>query len=535
MNKRKLFFAIIILFGALSAHSQTLKEAIKLTESEQFDMASNAFQNLLSREPANGTFYYYYGENYLLAENEDSAKILYTKGLQSDPANVLNIIGLAKIDLNNGNAEAGNKSIDVAIQKAGPKNALAYTEAADALIHLKSKNLDKALQLLDKAIVLDMKNPDILILYGDLYSEQNNGSKAAEYYNRAIELDKTSVRAIVSKGKLYKRSTNFEGAAEEFVSAINIAPGYAPAHRELGETYFRLGKIEKAKEEYRKYLELSKNNTTARIRNATFLYLSKDYTGALNEINQLQKNDGNNITLLRVQSYCYYELKEYAKGLETMEKLMTKLDTSKIAVIDHEYYGKLLIASNKDSLGIVELKRAYELAPPRVDFLTEIGNANFKIKKYSDAAAAFNEKISLGKEVKPTDYMQLGKSYFFNQQFDNADAVFNRLCEVSPKWASAFLWNAKNKTRIDSTSKAALAKPYYEKYIEFAMADSVNIPTKYAEGLKEAYSYLASYYYLQLNDKTSTLAYLKKKMALVDDPAEKKEISTMIDQLENKK
>ena len=533
MKKRTvLLFFIAVLTGGIAGNAQTLKEAIRLTESEQYDMATSVFQYLVLGQPSNGTNYYYFGENYLLADNEDSAKIIFSMGLKAEPANVLNEIGLAKIELDNGNAEAGNKMIDEALLKAGPKNALAMIEAADALIHFKSKSLDKATRLLDKAVVLDPKNPEIQILYGDIYSERNNGSAAAEYYNKALELDKTSLRAIVAKGKLYKRSTNFEGAAQEFMNAIKIDPNFAPAHRELGESDIKLGKLEDAKIEYRKYLELSRNNCSARIRYASFLYLSKDYSGAISEIAQLkQKCDSNNLTLLRVSSYCYYETKEYAKGIEAVEKLFSILPEEKRIVNDYEYYGKLMVAANRDSAGVLSLRKAYGMDNSRLDLLVEIGNAYIKMKKYDDAAAAFREKVNAGRDVKSMDHFKLGQCYFFGGHFLEADTVFNRLCEIQPRWPSGFLWNAKNKTRIDSTSEAGLAKPLYEKYIELALADSANMK-KYTEGLKEAYSYQASYYYREQHDKQNAVIFLRKKLDLTEDPAERKEISAIIEQID---
>jgi len=81
--------------------------------------------------------------------------------------------------------------------------------------------------------------------------------------------------------------------------------------------------------------------------------------------------------------------------------------------------------------------------------------------------------------------------------------------ELSPKYASGFLWRAKTNAFIDSTSKAGLAKPHYEKYIEVAAADSVNA-AKYRSGLLEAYHYLASYNYIQLHDCDNALVYLRK-------------------------
>jgi tetratricopeptide (TPR) repeat protein len=536
MKKRIQYIFVFLMLTACSAvHGQTLKEAIRLTESEQYEMAALAYQQLLSSQPANGTLYFYYGENYLLSDEKDSAMMTFKKGLQAEPANMLNEVGLAKLEFDLGHAVEGNKLLDEALSKAGPKNALVMMEAADALIHFKSKNLDKAKELLDKAYALDPKNPDIQILYGDMYAEKNDGTHAAEHYNMAVDLDKSSVRAIVSKGVLYRRSTNYDGATEEFKNAIKIDPNYAGEHRELGDAYIKLGKLEEAKEEYRKYLTLSKNNCNARIKYASFLYYSKDYAGALNEISQLkQKCDSNNVTLLRVASYCYYETKDYVKGINTVDRLFSLLPEEKRIINDYEYYGKLNIAANRDSVGIDALRKSYDMDKTRVDLLFELGNSLMKVKRYDEAAATFKEKIATGREVKSFDYFKLGQCYFFAQQFLNADTAFNKLCEMQPKYATGFLWNAKNKTRIDSTSEAGLALPMYDKYVELAMADSANA-AKYTEGLKEAYGYMASYYFLQKKDKTKAVLYLRKKLDLMTEPADKKDIQTMIDQIEGKK
>ena len=98
-KNRVLFSGILFLLMALNVHSQTL-DAIHLTDNEQFETAGAAFRNLIYAEPSNGTNFYYSGENYLLNDQPDSALMMFNKGLQVDPNNVLNTIGLAKIKLN---------------------------------------------------------------------------------------------------------------------------------------------------------------------------------------------------------------------------------------------------------------------------------------------------------------------------------------------------------------------------------------------------------------------------------------------------
>ena len=62
--KRCLLISILSLAG-LSAPAQTLKDAIRLNENEQQDSAAEILEQLIAKDPNNGTLYYYYGENWL--------------------------------------------------------------------------------------------------------------------------------------------------------------------------------------------------------------------------------------------------------------------------------------------------------------------------------------------------------------------------------------------------------------------------------------------------------------------------------------
>jgi hypothetical protein len=89
-----------------------------------------------------------------------------------------------------------------------------------------------------------------------------------------------------------------------------------------------------------------------------------------------------------------------------------------------------------------------------------------KMKKYGEAASVMQEKIKNCKGATVTDYFNLGRSYFFSADYVNADSAFAKVNEVSPKYASGWLWRAKANSFIDSTMMQGLAKPFYEKFIE---------------------------------------------------------------------
>ena len=562
--KKTIAIFLFALMSLTQVEAQSIQEARKLTDNEQYENASSVYQALIAKTPSDANLYYYYGDNLLLSDNADSATMIFEKGKLIDGTNPLIKIGSAKILLDKisvreakfssdqdgsnrelrdrydealANVQAAESVIDQAILNSKDANIL--TEAAEALIHYKNKNIDKAKAILDKTLLIDPKKTEALLLYGDIYTELNNGTLAADYYNRALDLDKTSARAIVSKGRLYKRSTNYEGAAREFENAISIEPSYAPAHRELGEAYIKVGKLSQAKEEYKKYLEISKNNCSARIRYATFLFISKSYNDALTELNQVQQRcDSNNLTMLRIQSYCYYETKDTVNGLNTIRRLFQLVKPEKRSAKDLEYYGKFLIATDRDSmilLGIEQLQKSMSLDPSRIDLLTEMATAWSRLKQYPNAIRLLTQKIAFNKDIKVQEHLYLGQAYYFNKQFVEADSAVMKANQMSPNWAKAWLYRAKVNAHIDSTSEAGLAKPFYEKYIEVTLPDTSkpDYAAKYNNGLIEAYGYLA-YYYILKRDNPNGLVYLKKKLQLPLEPDDKKNVQLAIDQLEGR-
>ena len=522
MNMKKTIFIYLISGTSAICSAQSIQEARKLTENEQFEAATNTYKALIEKAPTDASVYYYYGDNLIGADNPDSANMVFSKGIAIESNNPLLKIGKAKLLLDeislreaksSSEKDGSNPELKIRYEKAidnvknanllvdeavlNTKSIQVLIEAAEALVHYRNKDTDKAKSLLEKASAIDQKNIEVLLLFGDIYAELNNGTLAADYYNRALELDKTSSRAIVSKGRLYKRSTNYESAVQEFENAIKIEPGYAPAHRELGESYIKLGQLEKAKEAYKKYLELSKNNCGARIRYASFLFLSKNYTDAISELNQVQQRcDSNNLSLLRIQTYCYYETREFEKGIQTVNHLFVMLPQEKRTATDYEYYGKLLIKSKKDSLGIEQLQKAFAIDPTRIDLLSDMADAWINLKQYNNSILLLNQKMKLAKDGKVTDYYSLARAYYYSGRLTEADSASLKSNEMNPKWASAWMLRSQINANIDSSSQEGRAKPFYEKFIEIAVADSAN-PAKYQKGLIESYGYLAYYYILK--------------------------------------
>lgn len=342
--KKKIFVSLLLNFEFFllnSSFSQSLQDAVKLTESEQFEKASDAYISLIQREPGNGDNYFFYGENFFKEEvmdssfktiDLDSALALYEKGLKKNPSNPLNYIGIGKVFWYNEKFSEAKKQFYDAIQIMSPINksssftgkqkALAYRKIAECYTKAPNKDLQEAINLLNKALKEEPNNPETYILIGDATLEQNPGdaSQAITYYKKAYELDKKSSRALLRIGQLYSRARNLSEAVKHYDEAINVDPGFAPAYREKAEAYYKGRQYETAILNYKKYLELNSGSISARVRYASFLFLSKKYNETITEIEEVIKQNSSIPFLCRLLAYSYFELGDNSISLG-MDKL----------------------------------------------------------------------------------------------------------------------------------------------------------------------------------------------------------------------
>ena len=159
--------------------AQDVTYAIKLTESEQFESAEKIYQALLKQEPNNGDYYYYYGENYLKQYFSDQANTLFkevagpasklfNKGIEVDPSNPLNYIGLGKIATFEGDTSKAKPYFDKALsflptkknklQMTPDRQALVLYKIAETYVKAEKANLPEAFTLLERAKSIDRKS-----------------------------------------------------------------------------------------------------------------------------------------------------------------------------------------------------------------------------------------------------------------------------------------------------------------------------------------------------------------------------------------
>jgi len=530
-NSVKHLFLVILMMAFVPASiAQDLDAAKKLTDREQFDEAEVAYKALVAKEPNNGAYFFYYGENFFknyfadsisnsLADVLIQAEIFFKKGSQADANHPLNYVGLGKVALFKTNAAEAQAQFEKAksflpkyiVKKGKVKyqsenplpaqlHAIVLAKMGEAYIRANNTDTAHALPLLREAQILDPKNPEIFIITGDIYLEIADGSLAILNYNKAQTLDPKNPKAKMKIGNIYVRGRNLNAAIPYFEEALTIDPNYAPVYRELGELYAKAGKIEKSKSNYKQFLVLSGDNLPAKVSYIKSLFKSKkDYDETLLQIESVLAVDQSRNYLYRLAAYSCWEIKtcDAAKGLDYIETFFKNSSAEKILPNDFLYLGRFIVKTQKktkDSVilnrGFENLEKAFSYDEKDIKLANEIAKNYYDFKRYAQSAVWYEKKIAIAYDE--NDHLKLGKAYYFAQDFEKAESTLNDLLAKNPENISGYEWLGNSLTKKDPDLKQGLAKPIFETLIEKAKASAD--PKKYNKEMVNAYTYLGSYY-----------------------------------------
>lgn len=283
----------------------------------QWDRASECFQEALKIDPGNPHALYNYGKLLLESRNPAEALGFLTRALELLPNDVMTlkelavcylelgqsedlIVALSRgLELSPGNidllilkAKAYIKSGDFAGAIAVLNNVLRSNPASEEVLillaeaYFQNQALDKAILTIKRAL---LSNPDSAEGYkrlGIYYMLRGDEDLAREQFARAKELDPSVVSNlpestrdggettwdavrfqsyVLERSRFYAKSANSRGAINEFLLLAHRYPHRAIIWQELAAAYQNAGEVKRAFGIYQKVLEFDQKNLEVRL------------------------------------------------------------------------------------------------------------------------------------------------------------------------------------------------------------------------------------------------------------------------------
>lgn len=504
-----IFYSLCLCILSLSVYAQDVKKGIDLIVKERLNDAKSYFKQQLANDAKHAaTYTFYLGEVCYAQEKYDSARAYYMQAMNLDEKEALSYAGLGKVSMEKNKVE-GQKNFEKAISLASKKSADVFNVIGEYYIKLNDKaSADKAIEYLLMGLKNDSKNFYTNVLLGDAYLVKNDGSYAMSYFNKASYIEPSNPVTFWKKGNLYSNARNYDEGMKMFQEGLTQDPDFGPIYRDIGELYYRAKQYKKAISNYQLYLQKIDNNDDAQYRYGAFLYLTQDYKTALSVFDELENKKYKNTVMLRLKAFCLYETGAYDKSLEYLTKFMKETDPEKYLAVDYEYLGKLYLKKDNDSMATKNIELACLKDSTKYGLWSDLGDYYYMKSKYDAAVISYNKKFEKI-AADDNDYLNIGKAYYFNKKYKEADSLFTYLTESRPTAYIGHIYRARSNAYIDSDYKLGLAKPHYEKVIELCSAEEA----KYKDPLSEAYQYLATYY-MYKKDKTNADLYWNKVLKI---------------------
>jgi len=528
--------ALGLVFVGTAVFGQSLNDAKKAIDAEQYQKAKGMLKNLTVTQPKSDENLFYLGWVYLIQDYADSAKATFSKGIALEPKSALNYVGLGAVALAANDNAGATSNFNQAISVAGKKDDQPYLYIGKAYLtgakdgKFPPAKANAAIDALTKAKTIDPKDAEVQVVLGNAYRSQLKSNEAYNAYQAALTIDPKSVSATVATGVLWHYANNYEDSEKQFQAAIAIDPNYGPAYRELAETQkdeavanlkIASAKIKEAVDNYKKYINLTDESIESLLRYADFLVNAGDYTTLQEVATKISKDANANARVYRYIAYAAYENKDYPAGLTAIDNWFSKATPERIVPRDYLYLGRLQLATGDTTKAIESFKKYAGLDSAKAqDAYTDI-IAIYKGKKdYPNSAKAYEELSGLTDKTasvgtKATNYLNTGFYYYYSFNSKNPDSTFlakgdsalvkaERVMGDKPS-PLIYIYRARIATIKDGdlATLKGLAKPFYDKVIELYTANPTNSAREKAD-LAEAYAYQGQY--AQYHDKDDAKA-----------------------------
>src|SRR5690606_6359452 len=411
MMKKAMIWGISLAFVVTGVQAQSLDDAKKAIDAEQFAQAKQMLETLVKNKPKKGENYFYLGLVYIENDHLDSAQAIFEQGKLADKKDRLNTVGEGIVELYKGNESAATAKFSEATAKLKRRDYLELYHIGRAYIDAPEPDYQKAVEYLEQAKTKDSKNADPMIplAMGDAYFGLKNNSMAYKNYRDATMLDNTLTRAKLQMAVIVRGSHAWQEAIDGLQKIAAEVPDYAPTYRELAETYHAWAQTattiedydarnKQAVEFYKQYMYRTDYSVDSRIRYADFLVFAGDYDELQVQARELAELEDVNPKVLRYLGYSAYENEQYQESKDALARMFTRMEQEQIIPRDYLHLGmadiKLASAEGQTNQtlfdeGIAQLNKAVAADSSIADDLHDLGMELFTNKKYKNAAQVF--------------------------------------------------------------------------------------------------------------------------------------------------
>ena len=422
--------------GAL-AQDVDWSEAEELLYRDRPTEAVKVLKPLVSSNPKEEYGYYLLGTAEFESGDFDAADGTFQLGIDEKGRYALNHVGVARVLIQKNDIEGAMEKIDRALYFDKGKSIDVKFAAAKA--YLEAGKLKDAEVLLRQAQGEAADDPRSYVMLGDYEYRRGVYEFAMQQYSKAIEIDPKYIPAYTRVGELQinqakdmkvaeddeeakkKRLGLYNEGLQFLNKAIKEDPNYAPSYQVRGDLWMLSGDYTRGRDDYRKYLELQGNDLKAELNYGKFLFLSENYTEA---IEQFEKIDTVTGVKLRLLGMSHQKLGDLDKAQKYMDDYFNLKSEDYRIADDYETYGRILLDKRELDQADEYFAKAISMKSDRGVIYEDIAEDFYRqaLRINKKMRALRGEKKKLGKSA--NELAQRGNQLNGEGKIDEAKAAY---------------------------------------------------------------------------------------------------------------
>jgi predicted O-linked N-acetylglucosamine transferase (SPINDLY family) len=291
-------------------------------------------------------------------------------------------------------AEAESRYREVLQQIPDQPDALHFL----GVVEMQRGNHGRALQLLDRSLAVQPRNPATHYNRANLLREMGRSDEALGGYESALALNGQHPGALINRGAILGAQHRYAEALESYDRAIAVAPKDASTHCSRGRALTELNRQGEAVQSFNRALELSPGKLESLIGRAHALQRSGRFLDALADFDQAIDSDPGNADAHWGRAGVLMELRRFAEAVDSYDRART-LDPALIETL----YGRAsaLIELERYEEAIADFRRLLSERPDYPYALGMLVHAQNMSCDWSDGSTAKElvQRVREGKKV----------------------------------------------------------------------------------------------------------------------------------------
>ncbi len=517
MNK-KITLSLALLSFIFSANAQTGTDIDTAIKYGRYDVAKKELYKLIRSQPTQGRNFYRLGVIHINENNLDSANYYFKQGLRALKDANVNNIGLGKIGLLEGKDKEAKSKFNAGTNNLSPSDYQTFLVVADAYTNAPKPDFDAALEYVNFALLVDIKEPEPHIARGDIYFAEKRFVDARRVYYETSKMFPKSLLPKMKLADVFRAGNEFEEAIKVYDSIVEKDPNYVDVYKQLGLAYADFARfkddkalLEKGVENYFKYHGMIGESIDADNEIASYFIKNKAYNALGDLVRTKWYTRGDNFYMYRYRAIADFQNGKFLDAKESINQYFDVQDKKElIEPIDYLYKGlsELEASRNEDGTfneavykkSIDEMTKAVKDNPNLGVALHQLGVDLFKDEYFEQAYFVFD--LASKDEKSPYyvyDMYYKGNALYmasdkpmFQDQLERAKENLSNSLKKTPTF-EAYLISARVNRNLNTAESLSKMEKDYEGFIALLTEKGRANDAAFRESLVEAYTMIGNY------------------------------------------